>query len=342
MSAMTTQINVGLIGAGRIGRVHAENLAYRLPGVKLLAVSDINLESAQRCATDFHIPSVVAEPQAILENKAIDAVLICSSTDTHAPLIIQAAQAGKHIFCEKPIALDLAKIDEALAVVAKQGVKLQIGFNRRFDPNFKQVREMVAAGKLGQPHLVRITSRDPAPPPIDYIKVSGGIFMDMTIHDFDMARFLIGSEVAEIYATGGVLVDPAIGDAGDIDTAVITLRYTSGTIGTIDNSRKAVYGYDQRVEVFGSEGNIVVSNNTPHTAVYSNTTGVHSALPLYFFLERYTEAYIAEMKAFIGSILQDTAPLVTGLDGRIPVVMGMAAWRSYRENRPVKISEINA
>lgn len=337
---MTTQINVGLIGAGRIGRVHAENLTYRLPGVKLLAVSDINLESAQRCAADFQIPSVVAEPQAILEDKTIDAVIICSSTDTHAPLMIQAAQAGKHIFCEKPIALELAKIDEALAVVASQGVKLQIGFNRRFDPNFKQAQEMVAAGKIGQPHLVRITSRDPAPPPISYIKVSGGIFMDMTIHDFDMARFLIGSEVEELYATGGVLVDPAIGEAGDIDTAVITLHYTSGAIGAIDNSRKAIYGYDQRVEVFGSEGNIVVSNNTPHTAVYSNASGVHSALPLYFFLERYTEAYIAEMKAFIDSILQDTAPPVSGLDGRIPVVMGMAAWKSYRENRPVKISEI--
>jgi myo-inositol 2-dehydrogenase/D-chiro-inositol 1-dehydrogenase len=338
----TTKINVGLIGAGRIGRVHAENLAYRIPEAQVVAVSDVFLEAAQKCAADFHIPAAFQDYRAILEHKEIEAVIICSSTDTHAQFISEAAIAGKHIFCEKPIALDLPKIDEALAVVEQHGVKLQIGFNRRFDPNFKQVHDLVAAGKIGAPHLVRITSRDPAPPPLDYVKVSGGIFLDMTIHDFDMARFLIDSEVEEIYAAGAVLVDPAIGQAGDIDTAIITLRYTSGAIGAIDNSRRAVYGYDQRVEVFGSAGNIVVSNNTPHSAVYSNAEGVHSALPLYFFLERYTEAYVAEMKSFIEVIRQDTPPPVSGLDGRIPVVMGMAAWKSYRENRPVKLSEIGA
>jgi len=339
---MTNKVNVGLIGAGRIGRVHAENLIYRIPEAKLLAVSDVFLEAAEKCAADFQIPTAVKDHRVILENKAIEAVIICSSTDTHAQFIIEAAAAGKHIFCEKPIALDLPKIDEALAAVEQNRVKLQIGFNRRFDPNFKHVHELVAAGKIGAPHLVRITSRDPAPPPVDYIKVSGGIFLDMTIHDFDMARYLIGSEVGEIYAAGAVLVDPAIGTAGDLDTAVITLRYTSGAIGTIDNSRRAVYGYDQRVEVFGSEGGIVVANNTPHKAVYSNTEGSHSALPLYFFLERYTEAYVAELKAFIEAIRGDTPPPVTGLDGRIPVVMGLAAWTSYRENRPVKLSEISA
>ena len=339
---MTNKVNVGLIGAGRIGRVHAENLTYRIPEARLLAVSDVFLEAAEKCAADFQIPTAVKDHQAILENKAIEAVIICSSTDTHAQFIIEAAAAGKHIFCEKPIALDLPKIDEALAAVEQNRVKLQIGFNRRFDPNFKHVHELVAAGKIGAPHLVRITSRDPAPPPVDYIKVSGGIFLDMTIHDFDMARYLIGSEVGEIYAAGAVLVDPAIGTAGDLDTAVITLRYTSGAIGTIDNSRRAVYGYDQRVEVFGSEGGIVVANNTPHNAVYSNTEGSHSALPLYFFLERYTEAYVAELKAFIEAIRRDTSPPVTGLDGRIPVVMGLAAWTSYRENRPVKLNEISS
>jgi myo-inositol 2-dehydrogenase/D-chiro-inositol 1-dehydrogenase len=334
-------VNVGLIGAGRIGRVHAENLAYRIPEASIVAVADVFLQAAEKCAADFHIPTVAQDPQIIFDDQTIDAVLICSSTDTHAPFIEAAAQAGKHIFCEKPIALDLAQIDHALTTVERCGVKLQIGFNRRFDPNFKQVHELVVAGKIGTPHLVRITSRDPAPPPVAYIKVSGGLFLDMTIHDFDMARYLIGSEVEEVYAAGGVMVDPAIGEAGDVDTAVITLRYANGVIGTIDNSRRAVYGYDQRVEVFGSAGSVVVTNNTPHNAIYSNAEGVHAALPLFFFLERYTEAYVAEMKAFVASIQQDTPPVVTGLDGRIPVVMGLAAWKSYRENRPVKLSEIN-
>lgn len=335
-------MNVGLIGTGRIGRVHAENLAYRIPQANLTTVTDAILESAQKCAADFHIPTVAPTAQAIFDDASIDAVIICTSTDTHAQLIVQAAQAGKHIFCEKPIALNLQKIDHALEAVENAGVKLQIGFNRRFDPNFKQARELVAAGKIGVPHIVRITSRDPAPPPLEYIKVSGGIFLDMTIHDFDMARFLIGDEIEEVFAAGGVLVDPAIGQAGDIDTAVVTLRYAGGAIGTIDNSRRAVYGYDQRVEVFGSEGGVVVSNNTPHNAVYSNAQGVQSALPLYFFLERYTEAYVAEMKAFIEAIQTDTPPPVAGMDGRIPVVIGLAAWKSYQENRPVKISEIGA
>lgn len=333
-------INIGLIGAGRIGRVHAESLAYRVPGAQVIAVTDFNQERAVQCAADFQIPQVVPDVPALLALADVDAVAICSSTDTHAEFITQAAQAGKHIFCEKPIALDLASIDAALAVVEQAGVKLQVGFNRRFDPNFKQAREMVAAGKIGTPHMVRITSRDPGPPPLDYIKVSGGMFIDMTIHDFDMARYLIDSEVEEIYALGAVLVDPEIGAAGDVDTAIITLRFANGAIGTIDNSRKAVYGYDQRVEVFGSAGNIAVSNNTPHRAVLSDADGVHGALPLHFFLERYMDAYVAEMEAFIQAIAQDTPVPATGNDGRIPVVMGLAAWKSHRENRPVKLSEI--
>jgi myo-inositol 2-dehydrogenase / D-chiro-inositol 1-dehydrogenase len=337
---MTRKINLGLIGAGRIGRVHAETLAFRIPQANLLAVSDVFLEAAEKCAADYNIPSALQDHRRILEDERIEAVIICSSTDTHARFITEAAEAGKHIFCEKPIDHDLQKIDQALSAVERHGVKLQVGFNRRFDPNFKQAHDLVAAGKIGTPHLVHIFSRDPAPPPIDYIKVSGGIFLDMTIHDFDMARYLIGSEVEEIYAVGGVMVDPAIGEAGDIDTAVVTLRYSNGAIGTIDNSRQAVYGYDQRVEVFGSRGNVIVSNNKPHNAVYSDTDGVHAALPLYFFLERYIEAYTAEMSAFIEAVQQDQAPPVSGIDGRIPVVMGLAAWKSYRENRPVKLSEI--
>ena len=182
------------------------------------------------------------------------------------------------------------------------------------------------AGKIGQPHLLHIFSRDPAPPPMSYIEISGGIFVDMTSHDFAMARYLVGSEVEEVYALGGVMIDPAFADAGDIDTAIVTLRFANGVLGTIDNSRQAVYGYDQRVEVFGSEGNLLVSNNTPHNAVYGNAEGIHSAKPLYFFLERYTQAYVHERQAFLEAVVQDTEPLVTGMDGRIPVVMGLAAW----------------
>lgn len=276
----------------------------------------------------------------LLSEPEIDAVAICSSTDTHAKIVVEAASAGKHIFCEKPIDLRLDKIDTALDAVEKAGVKLQIGFNRRFDPNFRKVRRMVAEDKIGTLHLLRITSRDPAPPPLSYIKVSGGLFLDMTIHDFDMARYLSGSEVEEVYTTAGVMVDPAIGDAGDVDTAIITLRFANGAIGTIDNSRKAIYGYDQRVEVFGSNGMIQAHNNTPDQDVYFNEEGVHSAKPLYFFLERYMESFVTEMKEFVQSIREDTPPPVTGIDGRIPVVMGMAAKKSYLEHRPVRLSEI--
>jgi myo-inositol 2-dehydrogenase/D-chiro-inositol 1-dehydrogenase len=333
-------MNVGLIGAGRIGRLHAENLAYRIPEVNLVAVSDIFVEAAEKVAAELGVPAVYQDHRRILDDKSVDAVLICSSTDTHAPMIEEAAQAGKQIFCEKPIALDLARIDQALAAVERSGVRLQVGFNRRFDPNFRRVQEIVAAGDIGTPHVLRITSRDPQPPPIEYVKVSGGIFLDMTIHDFDMARFLMGSEVDEIYAAGGVMVDPAIGAVGDIDTSIITLHFANGALGAIDNSRRAVYGYDQRVEVFGSDGMVTVSNNTPDSAVVSSADGVHGPLPLFFFVERYTESYIAEMRAFVECVLQDKNPPVTGVDGRIPVVMGYAALKSYEENRPVKLSEI--
>ncbi|NUQ36587.1 MAG: inositol 2-dehydrogenase [Caldilineales bacterium] len=337
---MPEKLTLGLIGAGRIGRLHGEHLARRLPAADLLAVSDIFVDAAQRLAADFGLPHAYADHRRILDDPAIAAVVICSSTDTHAQMIIDAAEAGKHIFCEKPIHLDLAEIDRALAAVEKAGVKLQVGFNRRFDPNFRQAREIVASGGIGEPQIVRITSRDPAPPPIGYIQVSGGIFLDQTIHDFDMARFLLADEVEEIFAVGGVMVDPAIGEAGDIDTALITLRYRGGALGSIDNSRRAVYGYDQRVEVFGSEGVVTVANAKPDTAVHLNSTGEHAALPLFFFVERYTESYLAEMREFITCVREDRTPPVTGHDGRIPVVMGYAAKRSYDENRPVKLSDI--
>ncbi len=338
---MERALNLGLIGAGRIGRAHAQNLAYRMPEANLVAVADVFVDAAQKLAAELGIPAAYPDHRQILDDPNIDAVLICSSTDTHAQVMMDAARAGKHIFCEKPIALDLAKIDEALDVVKQSGVKLQIGFNRRFDPNFRRVQELVAAGSVGDVHLLRITSRDPAPPPIDYVKISGGIFMDMMIHDFDMARFLVGSEPEAVFAAGNVLVDPAIGEAGDIDTAIVTIYFANGAIGAIDNSRQAVYGYDQRVEVFGSKGMVNCDNNKPDSAIVYNTQGTHGALPLFFFMERYMDSYLNEVKAFIDAILNDTPVTVTGRDGLIPVVMGYAAKKSFQEKRLVKLSEID-
>lgn len=339
---MTQKLNLGLIGAGRIGRVHAESITRRIPGATLLAVSDLFRESAESCAADFGIPHVYSDHHELLAHADIDAVVICSSTDTHTQFIIDAAQAGKHVFCEKPIALDLADIDRALGAVEVAGVKLQVGFNRRFDANFHHLHEVVQSGGIGTPHLLRITSRDPAPPPVDYIKKSGGIFLDMTIHDFDMARYLVGAEVEEVYATGNVLVDPAIGEAGDLDTVAVTLRFENGALGMIENSRQAVYGYDQRAEVFGSAGAVEAQNVSPARTLHSTAEGVQQPKPLYFFLERYMESYVSEMRAFIDAIENDTPTPVTGSDGRIPVVMGLAAWRSYREHRPVRLDEIDA
>ncbi|MBU0495834.1 MAG: inositol 2-dehydrogenase [Chloroflexi bacterium] len=337
---MASQLGIGLIGAGRIGRVHAENLAYRIPQARLLAVADVYAEAAHKLAHDLGIPAAYPDHRRILEDPAIQAVVVCSSTDTHAQMVEEAARAGKHIFCEKPIALDLARIDRALAAVDQAGVKLQVGFQRRFDPSFQRAHEAIRAGQIGVPHILRITSRDPQPPPIEYVRVCGGIFMDMTIHDFDMARFLMGDEVDEVYAACGVLIDPAIGEAGDVDTAVVTLQFANGGLGAIDNSRRAAYGYDQRVEVFGSQGMVTVSNNAPNAAVISDAGGIHAPLPLHFFIERYAEAYVAEMRAFVECVLHDTPPPVTGHDGRVPVVMGYAAKLSLEEHRPVRLSEI--
>jgi len=334
-------VKVGLIGAGRIGRLHARHLAFHVPEADLLAVADVVPEAAERCAAECQVPHAFQDHRRLLDDPDIEAVVICTSTDTHAQIIEEAATSGKHIFCEKPLDFDLARIDQVLATVEEAGVKLQVGFNRRFDPSFRRVRELVAEGRIGTPHIVRITSRDPEPPPIEYVKVSGGIFLDMTIHDFDMARYLMDSEVTELYAVGGVMVDPEIGAVGDLDTAITTLRYASGALGTIDNSRRAAYGYDQRVEVFGSKGMLRVANERSDAVEWSADDGVHLAQPLFFFIERYTDAYIAEMRAFIKCVQEDTAPPVTGVDGRIPVVMAYAARRSYEERRPVKLSEID-
>jgi myo-inositol 2-dehydrogenase/D-chiro-inositol 1-dehydrogenase len=313
-----------------------------LPQAKFVTIADVNREAAESLAMDCGIPKVAATAEDVINDPAIDAVLICSSTDTHADLIVAAAEAGKHIFCEKPIAHSLEEIDRSLAAVKKAGVQLQVGFNRRFDSNFARVRDAVVSGEIGKPSLMHIISRDPGPPPISYIRVSGGIFMDMTIHDFDMARFLIGDEVEEIYTVGGVTVDPEIGKAGDLDTALIVMRFRNGVIGTIDNCRKAVYGYDQRVEILGSEGKIETENCYPNQAVVSSGKSVYKDLPLNFFMERYTESFAAELQSFTQAVLENRPTAVTGIDGRIPVVMALAARKSYDEHRPVRLEEVEA
>jgi len=334
------RLNVGIIGAGRIGKVHAETLAFRVPGAAAVAIADINLAMAETVANQYGISRVAVDAATILSDSNIDAVLICSPTDTHADLVIRAALAGKHIFCEKPIDHALAQIDLALAAVENAGVKFQVGFNRRFDANFMRVRKAVISGEIGTPHLMHIISRDPGPPPISYIKVSGGIFLDMSIHDFDMARFLIGDEVESVYTAAAVRIDPEIGKTGDLDTAVIVLQFKGGAIATIDNSRKAVYGYDQRVEILGSAGAIITGNCFPNQAIISTATEIRRDLPLNFFMERYTESFVSEMQAFVHAVLQDEPTQVNGMDGRLAVLIALAARKSYDERRPVRLEEV--
>lgn len=335
---MSDRIRIGIIGAGRIGKIHARNLAFHVADADVVAISDVYKESAEQCAAECGIPKAVQDHREIMDDPDIDAIYVCSSTDTHSQMIVEGAEAGKHIFCEKPIDYDLERIDRALKAVETAGVSLQIGFNRRFDPSFKRAQEMVREGKIGTPHVIRITSRDPEPPPISYVKVSGGMFLDMTIHDFDMCRYLGGENVTEVYAVGGSLVDPAIGKAGDIDTGIVALTYESGAYCVIDNSRQAVYGYDQRIEVFGSEGCIVVGNRTPHEGTLYRRDTVQNPLPLYFFLERYQESFVEEDRQFVACIKENVPTLVNGIDGKIPVMMGLAAQQSLKEHRPVKIS----
>ena len=334
------QLNIGIIGAGRIGKVHMQSITYNVPGAKVLGITDVFKDGLQELADKYGIEKVYEDYKEMLADKDIDAVLVCSSTDTHADISIEAAEAGKHVFCEKPVDLTPEKVKAVIAAVEKAGVKLQVGFNRRFDHNFAHVRSLINEGKVGELELIKITSRDPAPPPAEYAAVSGGMFLDMTIHDFDMARFLAGCDVTEVYVNATCLVDPAIGEAGDVDTAIITLKMENGAIAMIDNSRRAAYGYDQRAEVFGSKGMAATSNDAATTCVLSNADGVTGEKPLYFFLERYMQSFATEVKDFINAIVNDTDTPVGVIDGLKPVLMGIAAKKSVEEHRPVKISEI--
>lgn len=335
------KLNVGIIGAGRIGQVHAKSITYHIPQAKIVAISDIYYEGAKKVAESLGIPNAYEDYHEILNNPEIDAVLICSSTDTHADIAVEAAEAGKHIFCEKPVDLTVTKIKKVIAAVEKAGVKLQIGFNRRYDHNFAEIKRLANDGKLGKLQTIKITSRDPEPPSIDYVKVSGGIFLDMTVHDFDMARF-IGGEVEEVYANAAVTVDEAIGEAGDVDTALIALKFKNGAIGVIDNCRKACYGYDQRLEVFGTGGQASAANDTPTNVSYINENGNMTDKPLYFFLERYMQSFTDEMTEFINAVQNDEQTKTTVNDGLEALRLGLAAKLSVKEHRPVKLSEIEA
>lgn len=333
-----TRVRVGVLGVGRIGRMHAQLLHRELPGATVTGVADAVPEVAARVAADLGVPALAIDE--LITGDTVDAVAICTSTPTHVDLSVQAARAGKAILCEKPVSLDLEEVDRAIAAVDAAGVPFMVGFNRRFDPGHASVREAVRSGAIGDLHTVRITSRDPAPPPPEYVADSGGIFLDMTIHDFDMARFIVGSEVVEVYARGAVRIDPRIGQAGDVDTAVTLLTHEDGTITVIDNSRQAVYGFDQRIEAFGS-GGLATSDNPPRHSGWRMTADGRTGEPLpWFFLDRYLTSYRNEWAAFV-DLVRDGGPSPVGtIDGRAPVVVGLAATRSLREGRPVAISEM--
>lgn len=335
-------LKIGIIGAGRIGKVHLESISYHVKNATVTAMADPFMnEETEKLIRSYGVSKVTKDYKDILNDKDIDAVLVCSSTDTHAAISIEAINAGKHVFCEKPVDHSIEKIQAVADALKKHpDIKFQVGFNRRFDHNFAAIRKAYDDGKIGEAHILKITSRDPEPPNPAYIKVSGGIFLDMTIHDFDMACFLTDSDVEELYVNSAVLVDPAIGEQGDVDTAIITMKMANGALAVIDNSRKAAYGYDQRAELFGSKGMVATSNDTVSSAVISNADGVTGEKPLFFFLERYMGSFSEEMRQFTEAVINDTEVPVGIHAGLQSVKIGLAARKSVEEHRPVKISEI--
>ena len=340
-TTVAAPIRIGIIGAGRIGRLHAELLARRVPGASVASVYDVHAPLALDVARELGVPAA-RSVEEVLESD-VDAVAVCSSADTHVDLMVAAATAGKAVFCEKPVSLDLEELERGLDAIASHGVPFQVGFNRRFDPGHASVREAVATGRIGEPHLVRISSRDPEPPPLAYVRTSGGLFLDMMIHDFDMARFVTGSEVVEVFARGGVRVAPAFAQTGDIDTALVTLVHASGCLTAIDNCRRTAYGFDQRVEAFGSDGMAASENPPAHTGVLTTARGSQRPPAVGgpgFFLERYLSSYEREWQAFVSALQTGTAPPVGVQDARAPLVIGLAAGRSLREGRAVSLEEV--
>ncbi|MEQ8551368.1 MAG: inositol 2-dehydrogenase [Cyclobacteriaceae bacterium] len=330
------KVKIGILGMGRIGQVHLKSISNRIENAEVVAVMNPS-ERGQSFAKNYHVSAVSDDPDIVFKNDEVEAVLICSPSDTHAEYIHRAAQAGKAIFCEKPLDLSLPKIEEIISVTSRHQVPLFVAFNQRFDPDFAKIKSIVTDGGIGDLRMIKITSRDPAPPPIDYIKSSGGMFLDMTIHDFDMARYISNSEVSEVYAVGKNLVDPAIGEAGDIDSAVVILKFDNAVTAVIENSRQAAYGYDQRLEVFGSKGMAMADHTKKDNHVLLNEVGIHQSRPMDFFMDRYVDSYLNELNAFIQAIAQGKPQPVTGDDGLKATKIALAANQSMKENKPVKL-----
>lgn len=338
---MKSEIVIAIIGLGRIGKKHAEVLVKDVKNCRVKYAVDIFLNDAMcEWAASLGIEYKTSNPQEALEDPEVDAVYICTSTDTHSEYIAMAAKAGKDIFCEKPLDSDLERLHNALEEVKKAGVKFQVGFMRRFDKNHRKVKETMYSGSVGTPQMIRLSCRDTVVSPFEYLKVSGGIFFDMMIHDFDMVRFLSDSEVVEVYAAGGCYIDERMKEIPDVDTAVAILKLENGMIAVIDNGRQSWYGHDQRSEVYCTKGTVQAGNVTEDTVVVSTAEGINNPKPLDFFLERYAEAYVTENKLFIEGLLENKPVSVTAHDGVQPIRIAKAAQISLEQNRPVLLSEI--
>jgi myo-inositol 2-dehydrogenase/D-chiro-inositol 1-dehydrogenase len=317
---MTEIIRVGVIGAGRMGKIRVDNFS-RIPGVEVAALATPYEAETYEWARASGIPKITEDANEILQDDSIQAVAICSPTSTHSEYVIEAAKQGKHIFCEKPIANTVAETKQVLEVVTEAGIMFQVGFNRRYDSNFLKIKELCTNGELGDIHIVNISSRDPARPRIEFVKTSGGMFVDMMIH-------------------GDALIDPRIGELGDVDTCIAIVKLSNGGIGTIDNSRETHYGYDQRVEVFGSKGSAYAKNKTSHTVEISTKDVVEKDRPLYYLVERYLDSFRVETEAFIKALREGTSPMVTRDDALQALLGSVAATISFKEKRPVRISEL--
>lgn len=329
--------SLGIVGAGRIARVHAANAAAA-EELRLSAVADVDPAFARALADEFDC-DVAADARALLTRDDLDAVLITTPPDTHADLVVAAAEAGKGVFCEKPLAQTVADARRAADACARAGVVLQVGYNRRFDENFRAVRETVQAGRIGKPWIVRISSRDPAPPPATYLAVSGGLFLDTTSHDFDLARYVLGSDIVEVAARAMALADPNAKEIGDVDTCIVTLVFANDAVGAIDNCRSSAYGYDQRLEVHGSDGMVQAANEVTTTTTIADAEGFHSPTLPHFYMDRYAPAFRRELESFARALGGEEAE-VTGRDGLAAVAAAAAAQRALREDRVVRIDEV--
>lgn len=334
-----SMINLGLLGIGRIGKIHLSNIVRHFPDARVVAAMNPS-EAGRAFARSLNVPLVTDNPDDVLNHPGVDGLLICTATDAHADYVIAAARAGKAIFCEKPLDLSLEKVRMTLDAVKTAGVPLMLAFNQRLDPSFQEVKKAITSGRIGELRSLHIISRDPGPPPVSYIQSSGGLFLDMSIHDFDMARYLADAEVEDVFAKGFNLVDPAIGEAGDIDTGYIMISFKNQVTALIENSRQANYGYDQRLEAFGSGGMIRAENPLKTTTQYLNEDGVHLSRNLDFFIDRYAESYLLELAAFLDALREKKPMPITGDDGLQAMLIALAANKSMRENRPVRIEEV--